>query len=90
MVIEDKLSRVRFNVDCEPHIRVDLKICETCPEKPCLYVCPVQNYRLKEDGCIEFLWQGCMECGACRIACMKDAIEWNFPRGGYGVCLRYG
>jgi len=92
VVIDDKLSRVRFTVDQEPHIRVNVQMCETCLEKPCLYVCPVQNYRLREDGGIEFVWQGCLECGACRIACKqcKGAIEWNWPRGGYGVCWRQG
>ena len=90
MVIEDKLSKIRFTVDAAAHIRVDGQICEKCADKPCLYACPVQNYRLKEDGCIEFLWQGCLECGACRIVCPYGAIEWNFPRGGYGVCFRYG
>ena len=89
MAIEDKLATTRFNVNTEPHIKVDTKICETCPEKPCLYVCPVQNYTL-EDGKLAFSWQGCLECGACRIACTRSAIDWAYPRGGFGVCLRYG
>jgi ferredoxin like protein len=89
VAIEDKLSRVRFNVDSEPHIRIDAQICENCAEKPCLYVCPVQNYSL-EDGGVVFSWQGCVECGACRVVCDRGAISWAYPRGGYGVYLRYG
>ena len=89
MAIEDKLATIRFNVDAEPHIRVNTDICETCEEKACLYICPVQNYTLEEDRLV-FSWQGCVECGACRIACTDGAIEWDYPRGGYGVCLRYG
>lgn len=89
MAIEHKLSTTRFNVDVEPHIEVDTKTCENCLEKPCLYVCPVQNYVLM-DGKVVFSWQGCLECGACRIACTGEAIKWNYPRGGFGVCLRYG
>jgi len=89
MAIEDKLSKVRFNVDIEPHIKVNKEICEICSEKPCLCVCPVQNYVLT-DGKLTFTWQGCVECGACRIACTRDAIEWSYPRGGFGVSLRYG
>ena len=89
MAIEDKLTTTRFNVNTEPHIRVDTEICETCLGKPCLYVCPVQNYVLR-DGKLEFSWQGCLECGACRIACTREAIDWTYPRGGFGVCLRYG
>ena len=89
MAIEDKLLTTRLNVDTEPHIKVDTEICETCPEKSCLYVCPVQNYVLR-DGKVVFSWQGCVECGACRIACPRQAISWEYPRGGFGVALRYG
>ncbi len=89
MALEDKLTTIRFNVDAEPHIRVNTEICETCPEQTCLYVCPVQNYVL-EEGKLVFSWQGCLECGACRIACTREAIDWAYPRGGFGICLRYG
>ncbi len=90
MNIEDKLVQIRYNVDTIPHIKVDLKACDSCQEKWCLYICPVQNYRL-EEGKMSFAWQGCVECGACRVACEKgQVVEWNYPRGGYGVCFRYG
>jgi ferredoxin like protein len=89
MAIEDKLATTRFTVDIEPHIRIRIDICETCLEKPCLYICPVKNYVIEEDKLV-FSWQGCVECGACRIACPHDAIEWAYPRGGFGVHLRYG
>jgi ferredoxin like protein len=89
MLIEDKLYQTRFNVDKTAHIVVDLEICQDCAEKPCLYVCPAQNYTEK-DGGIGFSWQGCLECGACRLACRKGAVRWSFPRGGFGVVLRYG
>ena len=89
MAIEDKLSTTRFTIDVEPHIKVNADLCEACSDKPCLYVCPVQNYVLR-DGKLAFSWQGCVECGACRIVCPRDAVEWNYPRGGFGVSLRYG
>lgn len=90
VVIDDKLSKVRFKLDRKAHIAVNGEICVSCGGKPCLYVCPVRSYRLDSDGCVEFVWQGCLECGACRIVCDKGAITWNFPRGGFGVCFRYG
>jgi len=89
MAVEDKLSTTRFNVDAKLNISVHTEICATCPGKPCLYVCPVQNYVLT-DGKLESSWQGCLECGACRIACTRDAIDWSYPKGGFGVCWRYG
>lgn len=87
--VEDKLSRVRFNVDAAPHIVVALSICKTCQNRPCLYVCPVKNYTI-EDKKFVFSWQGCLECGACRVVCPNKAVEWQYPRGGFGVCFRYG
>ncbi len=89
MAIEDKLYQVRFNVDKEAHIVIDKQICSTCPDKPCLVICPVENYKL-EDGSISFSWQGCLECGTCRIACYRGAVSWRYPRGGYGVSFRFG
>lgn len=89
MNIEDKLYQTRFNLDTISHIEVDIRVCENCPDKPCLYVCPVQNYKLK-DGKLSFEWSSCIECGACRVACEWGAVAWNYPRGGFGVSLRYG
>ncbi len=85
MEIEQKIAKVRFNIDREAHIKISTELCRKCSEKPCLYVCPVQNYTLIEND-IVFVWQGCMECGACRIICPNDAISWSYPRGGFGVC----
>ncbi len=89
MAIEDKLATTRFEVDAAPHIRVNTELCEDCREQGCLYICPVRNYTL-EEGKLSFSWQGCVECGACRIVCEAGAIAWDYPRGGFGVCLRYG
>jgi ferredoxin like protein len=89
MTIEDKLSSTRFSLDRQPHIKVETQRCQDCDTKPCLYVCPVQNYSLIEAQ-IVFSWQACVECGACRIVCAYGAIDWNYPRGGFGLQLRFG
>lgn len=92
MEIEDKLSKTRFNIDINAHIVIDASRCKICVDKPCLYVCPVKNYVPKEEDeeTVLFSWQGCLECGACRVICPKGAIDWKYPRGGFGVCFRYG
>ena len=89
MDLIDKLARIRFHVDHMPHIKIDKVLCKTCQNKPCLYVCPVKNYILEEEE-IVFSWQGCLECGACRLACENKAVDWIYPRGGFGVCFRQG
>lgn len=89
MKIDDKLALNLFHVDDEPHIKIDLEICWECPHKLCTYVCPVENYKQNGEGGIEFSWEGCLECGTCRIVCDRGAISWEYPRGGCGICFRF-
>lgn len=90
MSVNDKLLRTRFVVDPgNPHILVDTQACEGCVDEPCLIVCPVQCYQKERDKLI-FSWENCVECGSCRIVCPGGAVTWNYPRGGYGVCFRFG
>ncbi|TIX69943.1 MAG: ferredoxin family protein, partial [Mesorhizobium sp.] len=55
------------------------------------YVCPAKCYELNDRGQVEITADGCMECGTCRILCEKGGdIEWNYPRGGFGVLFKFG
>lgn len=89
MKIEDKLALNKFEVDKEPHIKLKEDSCRGCDLRPCLNICPAQCYTLR-DNKVHFDYEGCLECGACRIACEKGAVEWSYPRGGFGVVFEYG
>jgi len=89
VTVEDKLAANKYDVDKDVHIRVNEDICKTCEGHYCLYVCPANCYKLT-DGRITFSYEGCLECGSCRIVCNGGAIEWTLPRGGFGVCYEYG
>lgn len=90
MSVNEKLIKTRFVVDSgTPHITVDTSVCADCLEGPCLVVCPGQCFE-KEQEKLTFSWENCIECGSCRLVCPKDAITWEYPRGGFGVCFRYG
>jgi len=90
MIFEEKMMKTRFVVDSgRAHITVDKAKCAACAEGPCVSVCPAQCYT-KELNEIGFSWEGCVECGSCRIVCPHGAIVWEYPRGGYGVCYRFG
>ena len=86
--IDEKLALDLFHVDQRPHIEINKDICRTCDHKICTYICPVENYKLDGDE-IVFSWEGCLECGTCRIACDKGSITWDYPRGGFGIAYRY-
>ncbi len=88
--IRAKLGHDTIKVDDHKHITVRQDICRSCNEKYCLYVCPAQVYVLNKQGDIELDLDACLECGTCRIACIKKSIEWNYPRGGFGVQLKFG
>lgn len=87
--VEDKLAVNKYDIDRDVHIRIREDICKVCNEYYCLYACPADCYKLRE-GHITFAYEGCLECGSCRIVCDKGAIEWEFPRPGFGICYEYG
>jgi len=88
--IKAKLGLDTIKVDEEKHISINREICKNCAERYCLHVCPTQVYTLNNEGEIELDLDGCLECGTCRIACLKKAIDWNYPRGGFGVQFKFG
>ena len=89
--IEDKLATVVFHIDKEAHITVKKELCPDCPGKPCLTACPAGNYTWNEDSDpLVYNYEGCLECGTCRFICSLDAIDWSYPRGGFGVSYRWG
>ena len=89
--IEDKLFLDRFNVADDSHLKIkdDATCADACEDKPCLYLCPANVYRLENDR-ISVNYEGCLECGSCRIGCPHLNIEWRFPMGGYGIRHKFG
>ncbi len=89
MKIEEKLALNKFDIDREVHIILEEAKCRGCDLTPCLYACPAECYVLRESH-VTFSYEGCLECGSCRISCPRDAIHWVYPRGGFGICYQYG
>ena len=87
--VEDKLAVNKYDVDKEVHIRLLEETCKNCEKQPCLYTCPAKCFKFTE-GHITYSFEGCLECGSCRIVCDKNAVEWNLPRAGFGICYQYG
>lgn len=86
--IDDKLYLNRWKPDYESHLVIkDPSCCKNCENMDCTLVCPAKVYVCR-DGHITVGYEGCVECGACRIACPHGNIAWRYPRGGYGVQFR--
>lgn len=87
--VSDRLSTVHYDLDDRPHIVVDAEQCRGCQAHPCLDFCPAGCFTPRAEGGIDYYHLGCLECGACLLLCRRDAVEWNYPRGGYGISYRY-
>lgn len=89
---DEKLATLALKVnEGNPHLKIiDQAVCARCSEKPCVTTCPVQNYKVQEDGRTTIEWAGCIECGTCRVICPFHNIRWIYPTGGFGVRYRYG
>jgi ferredoxin like protein len=91
--IERKLALNTYNVDASrAHIRIiDHDVCLHCVRQQCINCCPANCYVPADDGRVIFSYEGCVECGTCRIVCHEFRnIEWTYPRGGFGIQYRFG
>ena len=89
MITDEIFELVSYHVDQEPHIKVNREVCQACTHRACTFTCPARCYEWNEGkGRIDFAYEACLECGTCLLVCDKGALDWNFPRGGYGVQFR--
>ncbi|MFQ5762711.1 MAG: ferredoxin family protein [Candidatus Bathyarchaeia archaeon] len=88
--MEDKLYLAKYKLDEEPHLIIrDQAKCVQCKDKPCMVVCPAEVYAWEQEQ-NTVSYDNCVECGACRVICPYDNIEWKYPRWGQGISHRYG
>ena len=91
MVLEDKLYTVKYNPDTVSHLNPDNEICKTFSNNPCTYICPANVYEWdKNNEKMIVNFENCLECGACRIACTKGCLKWEYPKGTKGVIFKQG
>lgn len=89
--IDDKLFKVKYVPDEESHLKPDQEKCLLCETKACTYFCPANVYAWDEENKRLIVGhENCLECGACRIACARKCIEWEYPKGTKGVTFKQG
>lgn len=94
--VEEKLFQNRYRVDAgRPHIRItDPAKCADCATLACTVCCPAGCWRAEEGADlkarIDLVVDGCLECGTCRLVCSADNVDWNYPRGGFGILFKFG
>ncbi|TWB30551.1 MULTISPECIES: ferredoxin family protein [Nitrospirillum] len=90
--VEERLFQNRYLVDAgRPHIKIKP---HTEPSKALMaltHLCPAGCYSQNDKGQVEAVVDGCVECGTCRVLTAKTGeVEWNYPRGGFGVLFKFG
>jgi len=88
--LKAKLGLDVFKPSKEEHIKIKAGMGKDPRVKKAILVCPAGLYSESETGEVILTIDGCLECGACRIACGTDVLDWNYPEGGAGVQLRFG
>ncbi len=90
MINIDELTQyTRFDPDEHSHIILSKEICRTCEHRACVQGCPANCYTFNEEtGRLDVVYENCLECGTCYVICEKKAVDWTYPRGGYGVFYR--
>jgi len=90
--VEDKLFYNRFLVDAgKPHISVRAHLTPSSQLRSLTHLCPAGCYSESDEGKIEIVPDGCLECGTCRIVTSTTGeVEWNYPRGGFGILYKFG
>ena len=90
--IEEKLFQNRYLVDAgRTHIKVRPHGTPSSELRALVDICPAGCYAETDKGTVEIVADGCMECGTCRVVTQKTGeIEWNYPRGGFGVLFKFG
>ena len=90
--VEDKLYQNRYLVDVgRPHIKVRPHSTPSTALLSLVNICPAGCYARADTGQVEITPDGCMECGTCRVVAEATGdIEWNYPRGGFGVLFKFG
>src|SRR5438270_8808527 len=77
--IEGKLYQNRYMVDAgRPHIKVREHDVPSEPLKSLVTTCPAGCYSLNEQGKVEIVADGCMECGTCRVVCAPGSFDTSF------------
>jgi ferredoxin like protein len=87
--VENLRDITLIHPDEQSHIILNKDICQSCTDHACVQVCPAKCYTFNnETKRLSVAYENCLECGTCYVVCDKGAVDWTYPRGGFGVYYR--
>lgn len=92
MTLDDKLGLDSFCTDeGRSHIEIQKNFADKAELHRLVLACPAGLYQLDEEGNLCFSFEGCLECGTCRVIGGGGSVKsWDYPRGGMGICYKKG
>ena len=91
MSLDKKLYTLKYSPDETSHLKPDKEECKMCKSKTCTFICPAGVYEWNEENKeLTVNYENCLECGACRIACERKSLGWEYPKGTKGVTFKNG
>lgn len=90
MSVNESLAHNCYHPATEAHIQVRANLSD---EQILLLqkICPAGLFHPDEAGRVNVHFQGCLECGCCRLLAGSDALTgWQYPPSGAGLTLRFG
>ncbi len=91
MSLDKKLFTLKYSPDEKSHLHPDKEECKICKSKICTFICPAGVYEWNVQRAeLTVNYENCLECGACRIACERKSLGWEYPKGTKGVTFKNG
>jgi len=86
----DFIRLVYKDLPAEDFLKINMDKCNGCGN--CAIVCPsiLWKIRDKKAQLVSDYKQKCLECGACWQVCEPLAIQFEFPKGGTGIIVKFG
>ena len=87
MNIDDLLAKTKYKPNTVSHLIPEQEACKICTNRICEYICPAKVYEWDEKKQeLSVIFENCLECGACKIACSK--IDWHYPKATKGITFK--
>ena len=91
MNLDKNLATLKYTPDTESHLKPCQEDCKVCQNRSCINTCPAGVYEwLENEQKLLVKYENCLECGACRIICKKQSLQWEYPKGTKGVIFKRG
>jgi carbon-monoxide dehydrogenase iron sulfur subunit len=65
-------------------------VCRSCQDPPCARACPHGALKVAKGGGVRLIPDKCIGCGACKAACVIDAVFWNEEENKPQICVQCG